>query len=1164
MIGVLAFVAAGVIMVGLVLLRSRLDRGAGERRALRGAEVSVWEWFARFEARGGRVQELDALASAGGARRASVVWQATSQVVVALALVTGAFALGWSLWIPLTGVLVLNVVASLAGEYLVYLANPLAESWRYARAVPLLAVGVMTKGILFCSGLAVLWLGASALANGRFIEATVCVIGGVAIIDKGHLVSRAIESSIRARLQVVFADDATYSTILYLRSFDDDTGRVYAPLAQYGWYAPLLPQRARFEELVEGWTFGQAEQVVAIGRPGEPRPALGAQRTYWTDETWQEAVRHTAARCRAIILVAGTSEGLAWEIEQLARMGVLGKTLLLLPPDTEENSRLRYERITQATGRGGDVLVDDPDLLPTVPALGFTPDGELIHYVACGRDWVSYVVAELHLLNTLSGLGRFESAGNLSRTIALTEDPVLQARWLVMQRAEHALARDVLDTAWTASQSGAPSEAAPERLAIARAAVLLAEGGPPAQTLAELRRDAVHVGVDDSELVRLARHRLGEPSVSAARLFELVVPDEWRTSGTRRTEKPGLRARVAYQSLFARLAEQAEQDDGEGALRITRELRELGVASGLELVVATADALAAQVLSALERLEEARALAVDVIDRDLPWRLKDTQSAMTTTAVEVRDMAVDVLLENLDSESDQDHAERVRLLERQRGWRLDGGLRKEAAETAQQIASCHANAGEWASARTWAETARGEFAGLGLPAGQVEALTILARADLGTGDWDEAMASSGSALALADPNGFDDLRGNALYAHALATHRNAKASDEQTDWQAVVRASEACLRHGERSGFPGTRQDDLLCQLVDAHHGLGRKQDHAEAQRRLVAHRVAAHGLDDVRTLRARLMLARVRRDLGEHTQAREEVDRILVALDRQDRTKDRRLRAESLLTLADLAEKSGDLERALETLAQREVEIASTISTVAGVRERSSRVGLLLRADRHAEALAMQQSLVDELTDLAGAEAADTRKAVEDRGALEWEVCLREAGSLRQGGDHRGAAERYQQWLGERSTGGSGDRRRELSCSVRIAGSLSRAGESDDDRMLRDAQCSVVAEYGEADALSQYALAERARAHRRAGRYLEEIACLNELHGIEVAVLGEMSKDAVGTLSWLAQAHRDAGNAAEATRHANLALGMCLAQWGAGDPFTEQIRETVEGLTTV
>ena len=60
---------------------------------------------------------------------------------------------------------------------------------------------------------------------------------------------------------------------------------------------------------------------VAIGRPGDPLPELGAARVYVSDDAWQSQVVDWIERAAAIVLVAGESEGLRWEVDQvLARV----------------------------------------------------------------------------------------------------------------------------------------------------------------------------------------------------------------------------------------------------------------------------------------------------------------------------------------------------------------------------------------------------------------------------------------------------------------------------------------------------------------------------------------------------------------------------------------------------------------------------------------------------------------------------------------------------------------------------------------------------------------------------------------------------------------------------------------------------------------------------
>lgn len=57
--------------------------------------------------------------------------------------------------------------------------------------------------------------------------------------------------------------------------------------------------------------------VLAIGRPGEPEPPLGAARFYVRHDRWQEAIAELVPLCRLVIWATGTTEGLHWEIRHL-------------------------------------------------------------------------------------------------------------------------------------------------------------------------------------------------------------------------------------------------------------------------------------------------------------------------------------------------------------------------------------------------------------------------------------------------------------------------------------------------------------------------------------------------------------------------------------------------------------------------------------------------------------------------------------------------------------------------------------------------------------------------------------------------------------------------------------------------------------------------------
>jgi hypothetical protein len=70
--------------------------------------------------------------------------------------------------------------------------------------------------------------------------------------------------------------------------------------------------------------------VVAIGRPGEKIPPLGAARLYPGDD-WQGLFVKLLDRAQMVILFAGTSENFRWEMEQVFRRSPFVPTMLLMP-----------------------------------------------------------------------------------------------------------------------------------------------------------------------------------------------------------------------------------------------------------------------------------------------------------------------------------------------------------------------------------------------------------------------------------------------------------------------------------------------------------------------------------------------------------------------------------------------------------------------------------------------------------------------------------------------------------------------------------------------------------------------------------------------------------------------------------------------------------------
>ena len=61
---------------------------------------------------------------------------------------------------------------------------------------------------------------------------------------------------------------------------------------------------------------GRVGPVVAIGKPGEPVPQLGAARLYVAHDVWQSRVIELMAIAGLVVVRVGSSPGVLWEIEQ--------------------------------------------------------------------------------------------------------------------------------------------------------------------------------------------------------------------------------------------------------------------------------------------------------------------------------------------------------------------------------------------------------------------------------------------------------------------------------------------------------------------------------------------------------------------------------------------------------------------------------------------------------------------------------------------------------------------------------------------------------------------------------------------------------------------------------------------------------------------------------
>jgi hypothetical protein len=139
----------------------------------------------------------------------------------------------------------------------------------------------------------------------------------------------------------------TRAPVVYLRSFGDD-GRAM----DEGFWAAVRQSVGSLASLVNltieqrlATHVGKVGPVVAIGRPGEDLPELGAARMYVADADWQALIRDIVVRSGMVLLQCGSTDGLKWEYSTVVSALKPDQLLLFFP------YRFPYNRKTQIKRR---------------------------------------------------------------------------------------------------------------------------------------------------------------------------------------------------------------------------------------------------------------------------------------------------------------------------------------------------------------------------------------------------------------------------------------------------------------------------------------------------------------------------------------------------------------------------------------------------------------------------------------------------------------------------------------------------------------------------------------------------------------------------------------------------------------------------------------------
>ena len=186
------------------------------------------------------------------------------------------------------------------------------------------------------------------------------------------------------RMAAMPADDALRldrrPASLLLRSFTDDL----KPLAP-GYYIGkdyaantilLRPEQLTLEEVIAE-VLSDFGPVIAIGRPGEALPPVGASREYVPSDQWEDTVSTHMREARWIAVVLGTTEGLEVEFRKIREHSHIHKVILVFPPVGAPELEKRWQAFTAAAFDGAASNDVSQVLVATIP------DGRRPTFIAC-------------------------------------------------------------------------------------------------------------------------------------------------------------------------------------------------------------------------------------------------------------------------------------------------------------------------------------------------------------------------------------------------------------------------------------------------------------------------------------------------------------------------------------------------------------------------------------------------------------------------------------------------------------------------------------------------------------------------------------------------------------------------------------------------------------
>ncbi|WP_329386147.1 hypothetical protein OG625_27070 [Streptomyces sp. NBC_01351] len=209
------------------------------------------------------------------------------------------------------------------------------------------------------------------------------VVIWLVILEAGWLVfdlgSRLLVQGKRHTATVItsFGQLAGVPYVLYLRPFVlDPVMASRTPEPGRLWRAPFELRGLTQEEFLVR-RIGRLGRVVAIGRPGERLPLIGAERGYLPLDDWQDTVGELIRGAHVVMMSAAPGPGTLWEFTESVRTVPPARLVLLICTGPEVYEIFRYKAAQEYAARSG----------PGWPPMPHLPDWPTPGPQAKGRKW---------------------------------------------------------------------------------------------------------------------------------------------------------------------------------------------------------------------------------------------------------------------------------------------------------------------------------------------------------------------------------------------------------------------------------------------------------------------------------------------------------------------------------------------------------------------------------------------------------------------------------------------------------------------------------------------------------------------------------------------------------------------------------------------------------